>query len=374
MHYEVFGKDIKKLGFGFMRLPENPNGRHEVDLDETIKMVDLFMGSGFTYFDTAYVYGGGKSEEALRESLVKRYPRDSFKIADKLPLWAAEGNKDKLRELTETSLKRLGVSYFDYYLIHSLHDDTEVNKLDAWSYMKGLKEEGIAKHIGFSFHGTPEILDEMLTAHPEAEFVQLQINYIDWDNADVQSGKCYEAAKKHGKPVIVMEPVKGGSLATISPYCSEPYNKLAGGTPASYAIRFAASLEGVHVVLSGMSNLAQVTDNAAYMRDFTPLDNSEREAVSEVTRRLNEIELIPCTKCKYCIDGCPMKIDIPGIFEAANDYKKFNSLKDAKRHYGHITRESGKASECISCRACEGICPQHIIISERLAEISTLLD
>ena len=302
------GENRKKLGFGFMRLPHVGD---EIDLEQVKKMVDLFLSRGFTYFDTAYVYDGGKSEEAMREALVKRYPRDSFTIATKLPLWNVGTSFDDFRRLTDTSLQRLGVDYVDFYLVHNINNN-KYEECNVWEYMKELKAEGRAKHIGFSFHGTPELLEKVLSEHDEAEFVQLQINYNDWDSPNIASGKCYEIARAHHKPVVIMEPVKGGSLATLTDEVAAPFRALdPNASNASFAIRYAASLDGIIAVLSGMSTLAQVEDNVSFMDDFKKLDDRERAAVAEVVENLAKVKTIPCTSCKYCVEGCPMSINIP---------------------------------------------------------------
>ncbi len=359
------GEDIKKLGFGLMRLPMNGE---EIDIEQTKKMVDTFMSKGFTYFDTAYVYIGGKSEVALKEAVVDRYPRESFQCATKLPIWDLKG-PEEMETIFQTSLDRAGLSYYDFYLLHAM-DKTKVQKADelkAWDFMKQLKTQGRAKHIGFSFHDSAEVLDEILSAHPEMEFVQLQINYADWEDENVQSRKCYETARKHNVPVIIMEPVKGGSLATMPPQIQELFKAAEPEMSVpSWAVRYCASLEGVITVLSGMSNEAQLDDNVSYMEHFQPLTGEERETVGKAVEILRTLPTIPCTKCKYCVDGCPQKINIPEIFAAKNQYTLYNNIDGAKRSYENAVKEGGKASDCIQCGACEAHCPQHIEIIEML--------
>ncbi len=370
---EYLGQSIKKLGFGLMRLPMKGE---EIDIEQVKSMVDIFMSKGFTYFDTAYVYIGGKSEVALKEAVVDRYPRDSFQCATKLPLWDLK-SPEEMEKVFEESLSRAGLSYYDFYLLHAMNKDTakKAEDLGAWEYIAKLKEQGRVKHIGFSFHDSPEVLDEILTKHPEAEFVQLQINYADWDSENVQSGKCYEIARKHQKPVIIMEPVKGGSLATMTPEIQKLFKEADPELSIpSWAVRYAASLEGLVTVLSGMSTLEQLKDNVSYMENFQPLSDSERKVVDKAVEILKNTPTIPCTACKYCVDGCPQKINIPGIFSALNNLTLYNNEEGAKGHYKHATSEGGKASDCIQCGNCEAHCPQHIEIIETLKKAAKSLE
>lgn len=365
MSKTVLEENIQKLGFGLMRLPMNGE---EVDIEQTKKMVDEFMAAGLNYFDTAYVYIGGKSEVALKEAVVDRYPRDSFRCASKLPLFDMK-DPSEMMPIFQTSLDRAGLEFYDFYLLHALNKDTakKADELGAWQFIAEQKAAGKIRHIGFSFHDSAEVLDEILTKHPEAEFVQLQINYADWESDNVQSRKCYEVARRHNKPIIIMEPVKGGSLAAMTPEAQQIFKDANPEMSVpSWAVRYAASLEGVLVVLSGMSTEAQLHDNVSYMKDFKPLTEEEHGIVKKVVDLLNSIPTIPCTGCKYCVDGCPQKINIPQIFRTMNSYTLYNNLEDAKRSYGHITHEGGKASECLQCGACESHCPQHIEIIETL--------
>lgn len=367
----MLGDDIKKLGFGLMRLPKI--GQDE-DIEQTKKMVDLFMSKGFTYFDTAYVYDGGKSEMALKECVVDRYPRDSFVCASKLPLWNAE-SEEQLPLLAQESLDRAGVEYFDFYLVHSLNKDLyeKAEKLHAFSFMQKFKAEGKAKHIGFSFHDSPEVLERILTDHPEAEFVQLQINYKDWEDDVVQSRGCYETARRFGKPVVIMEPVKGGSLVTMTDEVQQLFKSVHPDMSiASWAVRFAASHEGILTVLSGMSNMEQMEDNTSFMENFRPLDEKELETVAKAVEIINAIPTIPCTACRYCVDGCPMKINIPGVFNALNHYTVYNNPEAAKKQYDRAVKDGGKASECLQCGQCMEHCPQHIDIIETLKKAPEL--
>ena len=373
MDKNYLGSNIPKLGFGLMRLPMNGE---VVDLEQTKKMVDAFMAKGFTYFDTAYVYIGGTSEVMAKKAIVERYPRDSFQLATKLAMWEVKEEADMAKQL-ETSLTRAGVDYFDFYLIHSIQESNieAVNKFDAWSFVLKAKEEGKAKHVGFSFHDTPEKLDALLTAHPEMEFVQLQINYADWESEDVQSRACYEVCMKHGKPVIIMEPVKGGSLAMMHPSIAKPMTDYAPDKSiASWAIRYCASLPGLITVLSGMSNEEQMNDNLNTMADFKALTEEEYAILDKVVEGIKEAAAIPCTACKYCVEDCPMQINIPEIFAVYNQYTAYNNMHAAQFGYKGATEGRGKASQCLQCGACEGHCPQHINIIENLAKIASVLE
>ncbi len=373
MSENYLGCTIPKLGFGLMRLPQKDG---IIDVEQVKKMADHFMAKGFTYFDTAYVYGGGASELAAKEAIVSRFPRESFQLADKLPVIDIKKEED-MEAFVQTSLERTGAGYFDFYLLHALNaSKVEIcDKFNAWDYMLKLKERGIAKHVGFSFHDSAEVLDRILTDHPEMEFVQLQINYADWDSANVQSRACYEVARKHNKPVLIMEPVKGGSLATMTP---DIQAKFKAANPdvsvSSWAVRFAASLDGIITVLSGMSDLQQMEDNTSYMEHFRPLNDSERTTIDEVVKILNSIPTIPCTACRYCVDGCPMQINIPAIFSAYNTYLVYGNLQGAKNSYKNAIKDRGMASSCVHCLQCEAQCPQKINITERLKEIAKVLE
>ena len=364
---------IGKLGFGFMRLPMDGK---EIDMAETCNMVDSFMEKGFNYFDTAYVYIGGKSEVALRESLVKRYPRESFKIASKLPLWDIK-TKDEIDKIFNETMERLGLEYIDFYLLHSMNLDRfkQAEEMGAWDYIKEKKAEGKIKHIGFSFHDSAEHLEEALKMRADdTEFIQLQINYIDWESDNVQSRKCYEVARKYNKPIIIMEPVKGGSLVALPTKAQDIFKSVNPDLSIpSWAIRYCASLEGVLTVLSGMSNMEQMNDNLSYMADFKPLNEAEYTAVDEAVEIINKVPTIPCTNCKYCVDGCPMNINIPRLFSVANQNKKFGDESKKPyniRAYKDATKDNGLASACLQCGACKSHCPQHIEIIEELKKIA----
>ena len=371
---KYLGENTPKLGFGLMRLPKLESG--EIDVEQVKEMVDLFMAAGLTYFDTAYVYDNGKSEEAAKVALVDRYPRDKFTLATKLNARVATGAEDARQQLT-TSLERTGAGYFDYYLLHALGKGNvgKYDEYDLWNFVKEAKEKGLVKHWGFSFHDGPELLDELLTKHPDVEFVQLQINYADWDSPSVTSRACYEVARKHNKPVVIMEPIKGGTLADppsrVRQLLTEADPKV---SPASWAVRYAASLEGILTVLSGMSNLEQMRDNLSYMTHFQPLSDGERQVIARAQEVLASIDSIPCTACRYCTDGCPMKINIPGIFGARNKQLIFEQVEQGEKDYVRATQEGGKASDCIGCGQCEAACPQHINIIERLKQCAEVFD
>jgi predicted aldo/keto reductase-like oxidoreductase len=360
------GKDIPKLGFGLMRLPMCGE---QIDIEQTKVMVDKFFAAGFTYFDTAYVYNNGKSEEAAKTALVDRYPREKFQFATKLPAWAGAKNADEAKQMFFTSLERTGAGYFDFYLLHNCGAERtkSFDDFGLWDFVLEQREKGLIKHAGFSFHDTAEVLDDILVKHPEMEFVQLQINYADWNSPMIQSAKCFETAKKHGKPVIIMEPVKGGLLAKLMPPVDKILNEAnPRSSPSSWAMRFAASLDNVITVLSGMSDIAQMEDNLATMSDFHPLGGAEYAVIEKVRDALDAVENIPCTKCGYCVKGCPQGIAIPGIFEVMNQYLVFGGLEIAKRSYGFCTRSGGTAGKCVECGQCESVCPQHIGIMREL--------
>ena len=359
------------LGFGLMRLPQAGEG---IDVEQTARMVDAFLAAGFTYFDTAYVYNG--SEEAARKALVERHPRESYTLATKLNARVAKDAADARSQLDQ-SLARTGAGYFDYYLLHALQD-SNVRSYDAWGlwdFVKEQKAAGRIRHYGFSFHGTPALLDRLLTEHPDVDFVQLQINYADWENPEVTSGENYAVARRHGKQVVIMEPVKGGSLADPPQAVKELFDAARpGASYASWALRFAASLDGVLAVLSGMSNTAQMEDNLATFTGFAPMDEADRAVIARAQQVLARSAAIPCTGCGYCVEGCPQQIFIPKVFAAANRQLAQNDPEKAKKAYAEATDGRGRASDCIGCGQCEGACPQHLPVIEWLRKCAEILE
>lgn len=360
---------MKKLGFGLMRLPQaDPNDWTKVDWDATKEMIDRYMEAGFTYFDTAYVYHGDQSEKVFGELVAKRYPRDSFTVTTKMPLFAIQ-SADEYPRIFAEQLERCQVDYFDYYFLHGIGRtiyDTE-HEQKGFAFMRQMKDEGKIKHIGFSWHDGAKDLDRLLTDHPETELVQLQLNYIDWASESVQSQKCYEVCVKHGVKVSVMEPLEGGALVRLPEAAA---TILRGANPnasfASWGIRFAASLDNVMVVLSGMSNLEQMEDNISFMQNFQPITDAERETLFKTVKIINDSIAIPCTACRYCIEGCPKRIAIPEYFSLYNNQKQFGLLAGLATTYANLTTTHGKPEDCIGCKQCERHCPQHLPIVENL--------
>lgn len=364
---KYFGADTPKLGFGLMRLPKLSDGK-TIDVEEVKKLVDEFMAKGFTYFDTAFVYDGGDSEKAAKAALVDRYPRDKYTIATKLNVRVCKTQEEAIAEF-DTSLERLGCGYIDYYLVHAVDDSNYdlYTEWGIWDLVKEKKAAGLVKHIGFSFHGTPECLEKVLTEHPEAEFVQLQINYADWNDKIIASGRNYEVARKFGKSIVVMEPVKGGALANPPQEVKDvfdAYNKDA--SYASWAIRFVASHDGILTVLSGMSTFEQVKDNTTFMQNFQPLSPEEEKVVQDATDAIAKVKQIKCTGCHYCTDGCPMNIRIPEVFNAMNYNYIWHDAWKAGMEYRGAVKGAGKPYDCIECGQCEGACPQGIEIIDNL--------
>ena len=372
---------MKKLGFGLMRMPlTDPTDAAKVDVEQVKQMVDLFMQRGFTYFDTAIMYNNFASQRVAKQALVDRYPRDSFTLATKLHNGFFNSLEDRDTVFNQ-QLEQTGVGYFDYYLLHGIEAESlkKYEQFDCFNWLLDKKAKGLVKHAGFSFHDTPELLDEILTKHPEMEFVQLQINYLDWDSEWIRSRAVYEMAVKHGKPVIVMEPVKGGTLARV-PEAAEALLKAREPEMSvpSWAIRFAASLPGVMVVLSGMSSVAQMEDNTAFMQDFKPLTEDEVALTGEVAKIINAQIAVPCTGCAYCAPGCPMQIAIPQYFSLYNEDMRENLAEKGWTvnftNYENLTMKFGKAADCVACGQCEGVCPQHLPIIEKLKEVSAHFD
>ena len=358
---------MKKFGFGAMRLPLiDSQDKSSIDMEELKKMVDEFLAAGFTYFDTAFPYHEQLSENALKEALVDRYDRDSYIFADKMPTVLVKSG-DEYPMYFNKQLEKTGVGYFDYYLMHNMGRDRYFNtdKWGGFDFARRMKEEGKIKKFGFSFHDDAEMLDQILTEHPEVDFVQLQINYLDWDNKIIQSRACYETARKYNKPIVVMEPVKGGTLANLPKEAdSMLYEYAPGVLPVSYALRFAASLPGVFMVLSGMSSLEQVKDNIRIMDNPAPLNEGEKELLSKIVDIINSKTVIPCTSCGYCMEVCPKNINIPGLFGLYNNYCINNNFSNM--YHGRLVMGRGHASDCIKCHRCENNCPQHIKIPDNL--------
>ena len=372
---------MKKFGFGLMRLPlTDPKVASSVDIEQMKQMVDLFIEKGFTYFDTAWMYVGFSSENATKTALVERHPRNTYTLATKLHHGFINTKEDR-DKIFNTQLEKTGAGYFDYYLIHDIEKTNYVkyNQLDCFNWLADKKAQGLVKHMGFSFHDNADLLDKVLTEHPEMEFVQLQLNYLDWVSDWVQSRKCYEVCVKHGKPVVVMEPVKGGTLAKV-PAEAEALFRAADPkkSMSSWAIRFAASLPNVMMVLSGMSTLEQMQDNVSFMEDFKPLTKEEIDMCAKVADIINGQIAIPCTACSYCTEGCPQQIPIPKYFSLYNDL-----MREDMEHkgwtiyftkYGDLAKEFGRASDCVECGQCEGICPQRLPIIDYLKKVSARFD
>ena len=360
-----------KFGFGCMRLPLIGE---EVDLPHFTKMVDRFLEQGFNYFDTAHGYLGGRSELALKAGLTSRYPRDRYILTDKLT-----GNYFKteadIRPFFQQQLEACGVEYFDFYLMHAQgrNNYPHFRECKAYETAFALKAEGKIRHVGISFHDSPEMLEQILTDYPEIEIVQVQFNYLDYENPNVQSRAVYEVLERHNKPVLIMEPVKGGTLVNLPADAQAVFDALQGGSNASYAVRFAAGFPNICVVLSGMSSLEQMEDNTSFMKDFQPLTEEEKAAVWKVRDIYMEQNSIPCTDCRYCVEGCPRKILIPDLFQAMNMKKVFRDWGQGRR-YAELTKENGKASDCIRCGQCERVCPQHLPIRDLLVSVAEVFE
>ena len=371
-----------KLGFGLMRLPRIEGGADDqIDLELMKKMADLFQERGFTYYDTAYMYHRGMSERAFREAVAERFPRDAFTITDKMPMMMVKEEED-LERIFNEQLERTGAGYFDYYWLHNLNRNSYETavRTNAFAFVQKKMEEGLVRHLGFSFHDSPDILERILTEHPEVEIVQLQINYLDWNDPIVQSGKCYEIAVAHGKLITVMEPVKGGKLAKLPADAEEKLRALdPEASPASFAIRFVASLPNVFMVLSGMSNLEQMEDNSSFMQDFKPVTEEEKAVLWECADIIRRSKAVPCTACRYCTEGCPMGIAIPDFFALYNNVLEAEgsewTIQGSRRNYMRLVDAgAGKATDCLGCGLCAAACPQHINIPELMPKLAEVLE
>ena len=360
-------KDVRelnpfRLGFGLMRLPKNPDG--SIDIPQVCEMADRFLAAGGTYFDTAYVYDNGASEAAFRAAVAERHPRESYTLCTKLNAFMQCTDEASAKKQFDTSLERTGAGYFDYYLLHALQRNNVHLYRDygIWDYIAEKKAKGLVKHYGFSFHADPDLLEQLLREHPEVDFVQLQINYADWENPGVASRRNYEICQAYGKPVVIMEPVKGGILAEPIPEVKEILKRAdPDASCASWALRFAAGLDNLLAVLSGMSSLEQMEDNLRTMAPFRPLDDGEMKVIAEAQKELDAAKAIPCTACHYCTKGCPMGIPIPEIFTVYNRKDGSPHFRTV-REYTIVTTDKGKAADCVACGQCEGVCPQHLPI------------
>jgi len=362
---------MKKLGFGLMRLPFI-NEYNNVDIEVVKKMADAFLKQGFVYFDTAYVYHGGNSETAFREAVARRHPRDSYVIADKMPMFLIK-SQEQLSQIFDEQLTRCGVEYFDYYLLHNLNRQYYkiAQQVDAFRFVEQKKKEGKIRQIGFSYHDDAELLDQILTEHPEIEFVQLQLNYLDINDISIESGKCHEVAVKHGKKIIIMEPIKGGVLADVPNEVRALFSVYNPDvTAASWALRYAASFENI-VILSGMSNEEQLADNVNTMKNFGALNKEELSIIQKAAKIIKENIAISCTECRYCVEGCPQKIAIPYYFAIYNNLKRSVATQAgiAEVYYANLIQNFGKASDCVQCGFCEEHCPQRLPIMEHLKKI-----
>lgn len=371
---DTFRENPLRLAFGLMRLPKTPDGT--INIPQVSEMADRFIAAGGTYFDTAFVYDGGDSEKAFRAAVADRYPRDAYTLATKLHATIGAIDEKSAKEEFRISLDRTGAGFFDYYLLHAIQRSMykKYDEYGLWNFVKEQKAKGLIRHWGFSFHADPALLEDLLETHPDAEFVQLQINYADWDNPGVASRRNWEICKAHGKPVMIMEPVKGGILADPIPEVRAVFDAYGADVSyASWALRFAAGLDNVHAVLSGMSNLEQMEDNLKTMKDFHPLNEEEQELIHRAQKALDADKSIPCTACHYCVKGCPMEIPIPEIFNVINRRKGSPEFRTI-REYGIVTAGKGIAGSCVACGQCESACPQNLPVISLLRKCAAELE
>lgn len=370
---------MKKLGFGMMRLPVfDENDRSTVDTEHVIRMVDLFMQNGFNYFDTAHRYNDEASEPAIKAALTSRYKREDYVLTDKVTLNYIKKESD-LMPFFEKQLKICGVDYFDNYLVHNMGRVSyeKAKELKIFEFIADLKAKGLVKHTGFSFHDTADTLEKILSEHPEIDIVQLQINYLDWNDSGIQAKLCYETAVKHKKDVKVMEPIKGGNLINLPKDAAKMLENELHLSPAEAALRFAASLEGVSTVLSGMSTEEQLKDNSSFMKEFVPLTETEKEKLEEIAELIRSKNKIPCTGCRYCVTECPKHIAIPEYFSLLNNRDSVENVGyfvNQSNYYGNLAKDHGKASSCVECGTCEKNCPQHIKIRQELKKVAEVFE
>lgn len=369
-------KTAPAIGFGLSRLPHLENG--SIDMEKLTALVDHYMASGYHNFETAYIYEKGKSELAFKAAVSSRYPRESFWLTDKFPLQLHKG-PDKWDEIFQTSLERTGLEYIDLYYLHAMDRSLmeEYEPKGIWEFMKKLKEEGRVRYIGFSSHDKADLIDEILTRHPEIDYVQIQLNWRDWENEDVQARKCYEVIRKHGKKLTVMEPLRGGNLGSVNPeLCKVLTDERPGQSIASWGLRFAGSWDGVQVVHSGMNDMFQLEDNLKTFRNWEPMNGREKKLLADLVTELEKVPAVPCTACGYCVDGCPVRINIPRIIKLYNEYLVYRDLPRARRAYPfecEALKGRGLPSECIECGQCERICTQHVDVIRVLKDIHAAL-